>query len=210
MQNVNKKGVFSSHVEDKDHRLDKKNAQRSVLFCQPGNLTKLLEVLAIQYPLSRQVGWFSLTFPLRNSYLPCDLSMSELRPSLIYDLGQLCPLLPVWYVQRTLFKSLQAPNTYRTICEIFIHTKSRFLPIDSHNKSQHCTQRHKHRLNLTRCWSLANYVWFRKDTNLMGPDQAISAPFATSPVLVCSGHQDERRTPAPILNNFIHFLSLRC
>jgi hypothetical protein len=65
-------------------------------------------------------------------------------------------------------------------------------------------------LNLTRCWSLANYVWFRKDTNLMGPDQAISAPFATSPVLVCSGHQDERRTPAPILNNFIHFLSLRC
>ena len=55
MQNVNKKCVFSSHVEDKDHRLDKKNAQRSVLFCQPGNLTKLLEVLAIQS--IEQTGW---------------------------------------------------------------------------------------------------------------------------------------------------------
>ena len=55
MQNVNQKCVFSSHVEDKDHRLDKKNAQRSVLFCQPGNLTKLLEVLAIQS--IEQTGW---------------------------------------------------------------------------------------------------------------------------------------------------------
>ena len=43
-------------------------------------------------PLSRQVGWFSLTFPLRNNYLPCDLSSSE------FDISQLrsASKLPFW------------------------------------------------------------------------------------------------------------------
>ena len=117
-----------------------KNAQRSVLFCQPGNLTKLLEVLAIQYPLSRQVGWFSLTFPLRNSYLPCDLSMSELRPSLIYDLGQLCPVFFLYGMFSGLCSKvykLQTPTApyarfsftpKAVFCQLILTTKANIAP----------------------------------------------------------------------------------
>ena len=91
-------------------------------------------------PLSRQVGWFSLTFPLRNNYLPCDFSMSELRPSLIYDLGQLCPVFFVYGMFSGLCSKvykLQTPTApyarfsftpKAVFCQLILTTKANIAP----------------------------------------------------------------------------------